>query len=117
MKARDTRLWALIIAAAFLILWCVSVSITCAIPAQEPLAQPIKSVTAPEIEAIGICGWAIVGAGTLGVVATVILSCRTPRRRRRTHHSGVSRASHRSQRSVYMPHATHRYQRNIERRF
>lgn len=106
MRIRDTRLWALLIAVAFVVLWCVSIGITCAIPAQEPLAEPLAAVTAPEIEAIGICGWAIVGAGTLGVVVTIILGCRTPVRRRR-----------RTSRPMYTARTRHRYQRTVERRF
>lgn len=110
MKIRDTRLLAVFIAVAFLVLWCASVNVTCAVPAQEPLSEPIaQSSTAPEIEAIGICGWAIVGVGTMGVVVTVILSCRTPKRRRaKAFSSGTFR---KRTRAVY---ATRH--RNIERR-
>lgn len=117
MRIRDTRLWALLIAVAFIVLWCASVGVTCAIPAQEPLAEPITSVTAPEIEAIGICGWAIVGAGTLGVIFTIIIGCRTPKRRRRSRAFGAAKSVSRDARPMYTVRSSPRYQRSIERRF
>lgn len=81
MKIRDTRLWAIAVAIAFVVLWCISIGITCSSAAQELIAEPVMTATtAPQIQVIGICGWAIVGAGTLCVVGTIVAACRTPRR-------------------------------------
>lgn len=63
MKIRDTRLWAVFIAIAFLLLWCASIGVTCAVPAQEPLAEPIQASPVPEIRLIGVLGWGLVGLG------------------------------------------------------
>lgn len=117
MRMRDTRLWAVFIAIAFFVLWCASVGVTCAVPAQEPLPEPIQTAPAPEIQAIGIWGWAIVGVGSLGVLFTVILSSRTPKRRRRTARvAGSSKTPYKVARSIYSPPPSHRYHRNVERR-
>ncbi len=116
MRQHDTRLWAVLIAIAFLVLWCVSVGVTYAVPAQEPLAEPIQSSPAPEIQTIGILGWCIVGLGFLGVVLAVALGSRPKRRRRPVRVSGSPRRPYKVMKSIYSPPPTRRYHRNIERR-
>lgn len=117
MRLRDTRLWAVFIAIAFLVLWCASVGVTYAVPAQEPLPEPAQAAPVPEIQAIGIWGWVIVGVGSLGVLLTVIFSSRTPKRRRQPARGSIpSKTPYRVARSVYSPPPSRRYHRNIERR-
>ncbi len=116
MKNRDTRLWAAFIAIAFLLLWCVSIGVTCAVPAQEPLAEPIHSAPAPEIRLIGILGWGLVALGSLGVmVVAVALNSRPPKKKRRPVRTvSAPRQQYRVTRSVYTPTSPRRYHRNIE---
>lgn len=114
MRIRDTRLWAVFIAIAFLLLWCASIGVTCAIPAQEPLAEPIHAAPAPEIRLIGVLGWGLVGLGFLGVVLAVALSSRPKRRRKAVRTVSASRQPYRVTRSVYTPTSPRRYRRNIE---
>lgn len=117
MKLRDTRFWAVLVAIAFLVLWCASIGVTYAAPTQEPLPEPIQAAPAPEIQAIGIWGWAIVGIGSLGVVFTVVVSCKAPKKRRRAvRAASISKTPYKVMRSVYSPPPTRRYHRNIERR-
>ncbi len=116
MKIRDTRLWVVIIAAAFLVLWCVSVGVTYASPAQEPLPQPAQAVTAPQIQAIGILGWGLVAIGFLGVALTAAFGGRPRRRRRPVRAAFNLRRPRKMSRSVYTP-PPRRYRRNVERRF
>lgn len=114
---RDTRLWAVFIAVAFLVLWCVSVGVTYAAPAQEPLPQPAQAVTAPQIQAIGILGWGLVAVGFLGVALTVAMGSRPRRHRRPVRAAFNLRKPHKMARSVYSPPPARRYRRNVERRF
>ncbi len=114
MKLRDTRLWALFIAIAFLLLWCASIGVTCAVPAQEPLAEPIHTTSAPEIRLIGILGWGLVGLGFLGVVLAVALSSKPKRRKKAVRTVNTPGQPYRVVRSVYTPTSPRRYHRNIE---
>ncbi len=115
MKIRDTRLWAVFIAIAFLLLWCASIGVTCGIPAQEPLAEPIHAAPAPEIRLIGVLGWGLVGLGFLGVVLAVALSSRPKRRKKAVRTvTTTTRQPYRVTRSVYTPTSPRRYHRNIE---
>lgn len=118
MKMRDSRLWVVIIAAAFLAFWCAGVGAAYAAPAAEPIPDPTPSVPSQEVQMVGIVGWCLVGVGFLGVALSVALGSRSRRRRKaavRT--AGPSRRPARVMRSVYTPPPTRRYQRNIERRF
>ncbi len=114
MKLRDTRLWVLVIALAFLVLWVVSVGVAYAAPVQEPLPGPIEPTPSPGSQAIGISGWCLVGLGFLGVVAAVVLSSRP--KRRRTPRSSFASRSHRAFRSSRSP-ASSRFRGNVERRY
>ncbi len=114
MKIRDTRLWAVFIAIAFLLLWCASIGVTCAVPAQEPLAEPIQAAPVPEIRLIGVLGWGLVGLGFLGVVLAVALSSRPKRRRKAVRTVSTPKQPYRVTRSVYTPVSPRRYHRNIE---
>lgn len=116
MRLRDTRLWAVLVAAAFLILWCVSVGVTYAVPAQEPLPEPIQPTVAPEIQAIGIWGWCLVGVGFLGVAVAVAFGGRPKRRRRSARVYSPLKNPYKVARSVYSPPPSRRYHRNVERR-
>ncbi len=118
MKLRDTRLWAAIVALAFLVLWCVSVGVTYAAPVQEPLPEPVQTPVAAEIRAIGIGGWLLVGIGFLGVALAVAFGGNRPKKRQRTvRPSGTIRRTYKVMRSVYSPPPNHRYHRNVERRY
>lgn len=99
MKIRDTRLWAAAVAIAFVVLWCVSIGTAYSSPSQELISEPvIQSTTAPQIEAIGVCGWAIVGVGALCVLWSIIAACRTPKHRRAKPRRALYGKSHRIQR-------------------
>ena len=116
---RDTRLWVGLLAAAFLLLWCVSIGVTRAVPAQEPLPEPIQ-VTAPQIELIGIIGWGLVGVGTLGVLLAAVANLTERPKPRRHVMRTVSKPSspYKVMKSVYTPAPPHRYQRRaVERRY
>ncbi len=110
MKLRDTRLWVLVIALAFLVLWVVSVGVVYAAPAQEPLPVSVESdsIPSPGLQAIGVAAWCLVGLGFLSVIAAVILSSR-PKRRRAIR----SRRAFRLSRSLPAP----RFRGNVERRY
>ena len=104
MKIRDTRLWAVFIAIAFLLLWCASIGVTCAVPAQEPLAEPIQASPVPEIRLIGVLGWGFSrGWDFLGVVLAVALSSRPKRRRKAVRTVSTPKQPYRVTRSVYTP--------------
>lgn len=120
MRLRDTRLWAMLLALAFIVLWCVSISVAYAAPSQEPLTEPVPA-TAERLHVIGVWGWALVGVGFTGVVGAVVLSSRAHRRPRRgtgkyAAAQKVSR-SPRPDRVVYAAAPKRRYQRNVERRY
>lgn len=120
MRLRDTRLWAVLLALAFVVLWCVSISVAYAAPAQEPLSEPVEA-TAERLHVIGVWGWALVGVGFTGVVAAVVLSSR-PRRKARRGKRGYLASAHvkrapRPDRVVYAAPGKGRYQRNVERRY
>ncbi len=117
MRIRDTRLWALVIAVAFLALWCAGVGAAYAAPVQEPLPEPAPSAPSQAVQVVGILGWCLVGIGFLGVALTVALSGRPKRRRKMVRVSGASRRPAKVMRSVYTPPPTRRYHRNVERRF
>ena len=120
MRLRDTRLWAMLLALAFLVLWCVSISTAYAAPPQEALTEPVPA-TAERLHAIGVWGWALVGVGFTGVVGAIVLTSRAHRRPRRgTGKYAAARnvtRSPRPERVVYGATARRRYQRNIERRY
>lgn len=81
MRLRDARLWAALLAVAFLVLWCVSIGAGYAAPAPEPFADTATAASEP-LSAIGVCGWVLVGVGALVVLVGVIL-CNLPSGRRR----------------------------------
>ncbi len=114
MKIRDNRFWAVIIAAAFLVLWFAGICVAYTTPAQEPLPDPVPAGPSQGAQAVGITGWCLIGVGFLGVALCAFLGSR-PRRRRRA--VRASRYPSKVARSVYSPPAARRYQRNIERRF
>lgn len=114
MKLRDNRLWAVIIAVAFLALWFAGVCAAYAAPAQEPLPDPVPVAPSEGVQAVGIMGWCLIGIGFLGVALCAFFGSR-PRKRRRQ--ACTARYPSRLARSVYSPPPTRRYQRNIERRF
>lgn len=120
MRLRDTRLWAVLLALAFVVLWCVSISVAYAAPAQEPLSEPVET-TAERLHVIGVWGWALVGVGFTGVVAAVVLSSRPHRRNRRRagSYAATSRVKRapRPDRMVYAAPSRSKYRRNIERRY
>ncbi len=116
MKPRDTRLWALLIAIAFLTLWCVSVGVTCTAPVQEPLPEPIQAPPSLETQIIGILGWCIVGLGFLGVALAVAFSGKPKKRRKLVRLSGSPRRPYKVAKSIYSPPPPRRYRQNIERR-
>ena len=116
---RDARFWVGLLAAAFLLLWCISIGVTYAVPAQEPLPEPIQA-TAPQIRLIGIIGWGLVGLGFLGVLAAAILNLTDKPKPRRHVMRTVSKPSspYKVMKSVYTPAPPHRYQRRaVERRY
>lgn len=118
MKLRDTRFWAVFIAIAFVLLWCVSIGVTYAAPTQEPLPEPIEAVTSPGVHMIGVMGWGLVGLGFAGVALAVLINSSRPKRKRRTVRAVSSpRSPYKVMHSVYTPAPTRRYQRNIERRY
>ena len=85
MKTQYFRCWVLLLAAAFLVLWCASVGVTYSASdtvlqeqaAAEAAAAPVRDELG--IRMIGILGWCLVGLGFLGVALTVVLSGK-PRR-------------------------------------
>lgn len=120
MKLQDGRLWAVLIAVAFLVLWFAGVGVAYAAPVEEPLPQPEPAVQSEGAQAIGTAGWFLVALGFLGVVVCAALESRP--RRRRPVRTSFSRQFFRTRpsrmaRSVYTPPPTRRYRRNIERRF
>ena len=120
MRLRDTRLWAMLLALAFLVLWCVSISVAYAAPPQDALTEPAPA-TAERLHVIGVWGWALVGVGFTGVVGAIVLTSRAHRRPRRgTGKYAAARnvtRSPRPDRVVYGAPARRRYQRNVERRY
>lgn len=97
MKPRllDARAWTLLLAAAFLALWCASIGVTYASsspqavqPAQEspqepgalPAAADMQEEETRAMETIGILGWCLVGLGATSVVLSVVL--RKPKKRK-----------------------------------
>lgn len=84
MKTQYFRCWVLLLAAAFLVLWCASVGVTYSASdtvlqeqaAAEAAAAPVRDELG--IRMIGILGWCLVGLGFLGVALTVVLSWKTP---------------------------------------
>lgn len=122
MRLRDARLWAVLLALAFLVLWCVSVGVAYAAPPQDPFPEAAAVPTAERLHAIGVWGWALVGIGFLGVFLSVFLSSRPRRKTRRAPGKYHSRAVHekralRPDRTVYASSSKGRYQRKVERRF
>ncbi len=118
MKLWDNRVWAIVILAAFLLLWFAGVGVAYAAPVEEPLPQPAPAVQSAGARAIGTVGWCIVGAGFAGVAFGVFFEGRFRRRsRRRRRSSPVTRQIIRPMRTVYAPHGPARYRRNIERRY
>ena len=116
---KDVRLWVGLIAAAFVLLWCMSIVVTYAVPAQEPLPDPIQT-TAPQIRLIGILGWGLVGVGLLGVLVAAVLNLTDKPKPRRHVMRTVSKPSspYKVMKSVYTPAPPHRYQRRaVERRY
>lgn len=88
MRLRDTRLWAMVIAVAFLVLWCASVGVAYAAPAGEAEPTPAAAQAAsPAEHGIGVAGWCIVGAGGVAFLAAVLLNS-LEHRRRKVHRSG-----------------------------
>ena len=120
MRLRDTRLWVVLLALAFIVLWCVSISVAYAASPEEPLTEPVPA-TAERLHMIGVWGWALVGVGFTGVVGAIFLSSRSHRKARRgagkyAAAQKVTR-SPRPDRTVYAAPRKSRYQRNIERRY
>lgn len=120
MRIQNTRLWALLLAAAFVVLWCASVGVTFAASPQEPVSEPAEVMASAELsggmEVIGILGWCLVGVGFLGVALTVALGGKPKKKRKMVRVSGTPRHPYKVVRSVYTPPPTRRYQRNVERR-
>ncbi len=114
MKMRDNRLWAVVIAVAFLALWLAGVCVAYAAPAQEPLPDPVPAVPSQGAQAVGITGWCLIAIGFLGVALCAFFGSR-PRKKRRP--ARAARYPSRVVKSVYSPPPARRYQRNIERRF
>lgn len=79
MRLRDLRIWAVLLAAAFLVLWCVSIGAGYAAPAAEPMVE--MTATAEPLSAVGVWGWALIGVGAL-VVLLGIIYCNLPQNRR-----------------------------------
>lgn len=117
MRLRDNRLWAVVIAMAFLVLWLAGVGVAYAAPQQEPLPDPAPSVQSEGARTVGVAGWCLVAVGFLGVAVCAFLGSRPHRRQRPARTANVSRYPARVMRSVYTPPPSRRYQRNIERRF
>lgn len=117
MWKRDSRLWAVVIAAAFLLLWFAGVGTAYAAPAQEPLPEPAPAVQSAGAKVIGTLGWCLVGVGFLGVALSAAFGGRPRRRNRRLRAVPMPRHPSRVLRSVYSPPPARRYRRNIERRF
>lgn len=86
MRLRDARIWAVVLAAAFAVLWCISIGAGYSAPAAEPLAE-VTAVAGEPLPTVGLWGWALVGVGALVVVAGVIL-CNLPHRRRKYTRAG-----------------------------
>lgn len=117
MKLRDSRLWAVIIAVAFLALWCAGVCVAYAAPAQEPLPNPAAPVPSQAVQTIGIAGWCLIGVGFLGVALFVAFGSRPKRRKKRVRAVSSVRYPAKVMRSVYSPPPARRYHRNVERRY
>lgn len=118
MRLQNTRVWTLLIAAAFLVLWCASVGVTYSAAPPEPIPDPgqVSYSQSRGIEVIGILGWCLVGIGFLGVALTVALGGKPKKRRKVVRVSGAPRHPAKVARSVYSPPPSHRYHRNVERR-
>ena len=120
MKTQYFRCWVLLLAAAFLVLWCASVGVTYSASdtvlqeqaAAEAAAAPVRDELG--IRMIGILGWCLVGLGFLGVALTVGLSGKPRRKRRAAHTSGVVKRSARYSCSHYPGTA---YRNRVERRY
>ncbi len=117
MRIRDTRLWAVFVALAFVVLWFVGVGAAYAAPVQEPLPEPSPPVPSEAAQTVGVAGWCLVGIGFLGVAVAVVLESRPKRRRRTVRRASPVRAPSHVTRSVYSPPPARRYYRNVERRF
>lgn len=121
MKAPRAHIWALLLAAAFLMLWCVSVGVTFASSSQELPVQtagsPAFAEDAQGIRVIGILGWCLVAVGFLGVALTAAFGGRPRKRRKATRVSRTAKRPYKVIRSVYSPPPFYRYHRNIERRW
>lgn len=122
MRLRDPRLWALLLAAAFLILWCVSVGAAHAATPPEP--SPLPEAPSSSLSAVGVSGWCLVGLGALGVLVSIILASRPrPRRRHpaRRPPAGRSRSPVKSVKVVYVPYQGRRragaYRPVVQRRY
>ena len=120
MRLQNSRIWTLFIAAAFLVLWCVSAGTTLASTPQEPASEAVEAVAqmgdSPNVQIVGILGWCLVGLGFLGVALTVALGGKPKKKRKMVHVSCTPRHPAKVMRSVYTPPPSRRYQRNVERR-
>ncbi len=112
MRRRDSRLWAVVIALAFLALWCASVGTAYGAPTQEPVAEPLPVLPSQEAQTIGILGWCLVAVGFLGIAFCAFWAAK-PRRRRK---STRNRHSSRPTSPLYCPTPASRYIRSVERR-
>lgn len=111
MRRRDSRLWAVVIAVAFLALWCAGVNTAYGAPAQEPAAEPLPVLPSQEIQMIGILGWCLVAIGFLGVALCAFWSAK-PRRRRK----GARGFRPPRHNPIYSPTPASRYIRSVDRR-
>lgn len=98
-----SRLWALFIAVAFLLLWALS---------QDPnLPVALGS------RVVGILGWGLVAAGFLGVALGTNLVEKPQKPRRLVRVAAAPRKPQKLPRSAYTPPPGQRFRRNVERRF
>lgn len=118
MKTQYLRCWVLLLAAAFLVLWCASIGVTYsaseAVLQEQAAAQAAAAPVRDElgIRMIGILGWGLIGLGFLGVALTVVFSGKPRRRRRGVHSSGTVRRS-----SHYSRYPNTAYRNRVERRY
>lgn len=92
MRLRDARLWAVLLAVAFLVLWCVSIGAGYAAPAAEPFSADTAAAASGEsLSTIGVWGWALVGVGAVFVLISVILCNLPPSHRTSRRYSRRSR--------------------------
>ena len=72
MRRLGFRLWVPLLAAAFAVLWLVSLGVYHGLPPAQPEVLPAPARPEPALQALGVVGWVLVSLGGLGVLAQVL---------------------------------------------